>query len=263
VSTDDPAARGRDDAPVTTAGSVRHDAAAVRGQEESRPVADPAPAGGSDVGPVRQDETAARPARSTVGGGATQQEPAAVGGSATSPEPAAAGGLGAGQPTGAYAMPVGRHSVADERTDTGTRVAERPERPTGARAAARPQARRPRRASLVLRRIDPWSVFLFSLVASVCLGIVLIVAVTTLYAVLSSLGVLSSVNNVLGEVLGGNNPGDVAAPVFTAGRVLGGAAVLAAVDVVLLTVLATLGALLYNLCASLTGGIEVQLSERD
>ena len=34
-------------------------------------------------------------------------------------------------------------------------------------------------------------------------------------------------------------------------------------DIVLLTVLATLGAFLYNLCAALTGGIEVTLTERD
>ena len=31
----------------------------------------------------------------------------------------------------------------------------------------------------------------------------------------------------------------------------------------LLTVLATLSAFLYNLCASLTGGVEVVLAERD
>ncbi len=38
---------------------------------------------------------------------------------------------------------------------------------------------------------------------------------------------------------------------------------LAAVNVVLLTLLATLSALLYNLCASFTGGIELTLGERD
>jgi hypothetical protein len=154
--------------------------------------------------------------------------------------------------------------AAERRPD---RPAPRPEpRPGASRAAARPAPRpagRSRRARLVLQRLDPWSVFLFSLVASICLGIVLLVAVAALYFILSSLGVLSSVNNVLGEVLGGAGPDEVAAPFFTAGRVLGATAVLAAVDVVLLTVLATLGALLYNLCASLTGGIEVVLGERD
>lgn len=152
--------------------------------------------------------------------------------------------------------------------------AGRPARPSGVRperlAEQRPAAARPkagpgqrRRARLVLQRIDAWSVFLFSLVASLCLGVVLLVAVAALYAALSSLGVLSSINGLLGEVTGSGTPDEVIAPVFTASRVLGAAAVLAAIDVVLLTVLATLGALLYNLCASLTGGIEVQLGERD
>ncbi len=38
---------------------------------------------------------------------------------------------------------------------------------------------------------------------------------------------------------------------------------LAAVNVVFLTLLATLSALLYNLCASFTGGLELTLGERD
>lgn len=142
----------------------------------------------------------------------------------------------------------------------------RPDRPAGeprpaARAQARPAGRR--RARLVLQRVDAWSVFLFSLVASICLGVVLFVAVTALYAALSSLGVLGSLNGLLGEVAGSGTDEQVVEPFITSGRVLGATAVLAAVDVVLLTALATLGALLYNLCASLTGGIEVQLGERE
>jgi hypothetical protein len=106
-------------------------------------------------------------------------------------------------------------------------------------------------------------VFLFSLIASLCLGVVLLVAVAALYFALDSLGVLTSINGIVGEVAGSGTADEVVEPVITAGRVLGAAAVLAAVDVVLLTALATLGALLYNLCASLTGGIEVQLGERE
>lgn len=169
-------------------------------------------------------------------------------------------------------------SPAPEDSTASTTVlpgAGRPARPTGSRpdrgagegrSAPRPPSRaagRSRRARLVLQRLDPWSVFLFSLVASLCLGVVLLVAVAALYAALSSLGVLSSLNGILGEVAGTGSPDDVVEPFITASRVLGATAVLAAVDVVLLTALATLSALLYNLCATLTGGIEVQLGERD
>jgi hypothetical protein len=135
-----------------------------------------------------------------------------------------------------------------------------PPRPAAAVRAedkARPAARA-RKARLSLKRIDPWSVFVFSLIASLLLGIALVAAVAALYAVLDSLGVQSSVNELFAEVTGGSG-----SPLITARRVVGGAAVLAAVNVVLLTLLATLGALLYNLCASFTGGVELTLGERD
>ncbi len=111
-----------------------------------------------------------------------------------------------------------------------------------------------------LRRIDPWSVFVFSLVASVFVGIALVVAVAVLYAVLGSLGVTESLNQLYAEVTGGSLETDA---LLTTGRIVGGAAVLAAVNVVFLTLLATLGALLFNLCASFTGGLELTFGERD
>lgn len=168
-------------------------------------------------------------------------------------------GVGAPDSAATSVLPAHGGRSAGERARPSTRPG--PPRPA-ARPASRP-AGRGRRARLVVQRVDAWSVFLFSLVASVCLGIVLLVAVATLYLVLSNLGVLSSVNTLLGEVLGSGDADEVVEPFFTPGRVLGATAVLAAVDVVLLTVLATLGALLYNLCASLTGGIEVVLGERE
>lgn len=128
---------------------------------------------------------------------------------------------------------------------------------------SRPIASRPRKARLTLRRVDPWSVFLSSIVASVFVGIALLVAVAILYAVLSKLGVVGSVNKLIGDVT--SEPGSTSppAPFFSAGKVMTGAMLVAALDVVLLTALATLGAFLYNLCAALTGGVEVTLSERD
>ncbi|MCA1712509.1 MAG: DUF3566 domain-containing protein [Actinobacteria bacterium] len=122
---------------------------------------------------------------------------------------------------------------------------------------------RGRRARLTLRRIDPWSVFLYSVVASIFLGLALLVCVGVLYSLLSKLGVLESVNTLIGDVT--TDPSDTAAPpnVLSGGRVMSIAAVVAAADVVLLTALATLGAFLYNLCASLTGGIELTLGDRE
>lgn len=129
-------------------------------------------------------------------------------------------------------------------------------------ATSRPVTR-PRRARLVLKRVDPWSVFLYSVVSSIFLGVALVVASVLLYAVLSKLGVLSSLNKLIGDVTA--EPGTTAAPshYFSFGKVLTFSVLLAAVNVVLLTALATLSAFLYNLCAALTGGIEVTLSDQD
>jgi len=143
------------------------------------------------------------------------------------------------------------------RSAAGPRPAQREGRPA---SGGRSLVGRSRRARLTLKRIDPWSVFLFSLVASVFVGIAVIVAVAVLYAVVGSLGITESLNELFAEVTGGSLVTD---PLLTTGRVVGGAAVLAAVNVVFLTLLATLSALLYNLCASFTGGLELTLGERD
>jgi len=138
---------------------------------------------------------------------------------------------------------------------------------TGAGRPARPPVDRPpqgrapartRKARLALKRIDPWSVFVFSLVASIFLAIALVVAVAALYAVLDNLGVLTSINDLFREVTG-----EAGNPLLTSRRIIGSAAILGAVNVVLGTLLATLGSLLYNLCASFTGGVELTLGERD
>ena len=133
----------------------------------------------------------------------------------------------------------------------------RPSAPTRAAAAGSPRASgRGRRAQLSLRRIDPGSAFVLSLLLSLFIAVVTIAAAYALYATLDALGVPASINTAVADVRGGP-------PVLTSSRFVGGAALLAAVNVVLFTVLATLGALLYNICASFTGGIEVTLTERD
>jgi len=133
----------------------------------------------------------------------------------------------------------------------------RPAAPTRAAAAGSPRASgRGRRAQLSLRRIDPRSAFVLSLLLSLFIAVVTVAAAYALYATLDALGVPASINTAVADVRGGP-------PVLTSSRFVGGAALLAAVNVVLFTVLASLGALLYNICASFTGGIEVTLTERD
>ncbi len=120
----------------------------------------------------------------------------------------------------------------------------------------------PRRARLVVRRLDPWSVLKFSLVYSLCLLLVGLIAVTSLYYALDGIGVFDSLARAI-DTLTDAPAGNSSRQSFRPTLIIGAAAVLLGINSLLLTALATLGAFLYNLCASFAGGIEVTLAERD
>jgi hypothetical protein len=124
----------------------------------------------------------------------------------------------------------------------------------GAAAPSRPV--RSRRARLAVRRLDPWSVFVMSLLLSLFLALVTIIAALVLWMVLDKLGVPASINKSYKDIQGGD-------ALLTQGRFVGGAALLAAANVVLLTAFATLGSLIYNVAATFTGGLELTLAEQD
>jgi hypothetical protein len=121
-----------------------------------------------------------------------------------------------------------------------------------------------RRASLVVARLEPWSVMKFSFLMSLVAWVVLFVAVALLYFALSGLGVFHSVQSTLSGVTssqgaGGFNLGKY----ISASKVLGYTMLLGAVNIVLITALSTIGAMIYNLVTHLGGGIEVTLRETD
>ena len=128
----------------------------------------------------------------------------------------------------------------------------------------RAAGRQPRRARLRLTRVDPWSVMKTSFLLSIAFGIVTVVSVAVVWAVLGAAGVWDSINSTVTDVLGGESGStfDVQNYVGTS-RVLGFTMIVAVVDVILITAIATLGAFLYNLAAALLGGLEVTLAEDD
>ena len=137
------------------------------------------------------------------------------------------------------------------------------------RAARRPfasvQANRkgPRRASLQVKQIDPWSVLKLSLVLSFALFLVWMVAVGVLYLVLDGMGVWDRLNTTFTDFVSVNDPNSQAAPLIGPGRVFGVAAIVGAINIVLMTALATISTFIYNLTSDLVGGVEVTLTERD
>jgi hypothetical protein len=132
-------------------------------------------------------------------------------------------------------------------------------RPGGViQVGARPRG--PVRASMQIRRIDPWSTLKVSLVLSVALFFVWMIAVAVLYLVLGGMGVWSKLNSNVGDLLN-NTSGST--ELVSGGTIFGGALLIGLVNIVLLTAMATIGAFVYNLTTDLIGGVEVTLADRD
>jgi hypothetical protein len=130
-------------------------------------------------------------------------------------------------------------------------------------SALRRPGRGPRRASLQIKRVDPWSVLKLSLVLGVALFFVWLVAVGVLYTVLEGMGVWDKLNGTYNELLQGGIDAGTGDQLVSAGRVFGVAAIIGAVNIVLFSALATIGAFVYNVSADLAGGLEVTLAERE
>jgi transmembrane protein DUF3566 len=126
------------------------------------------------------------------------------------------------------------------------------------------KASQARRANLVIARLEPWSVMKFSFLMSLVAWVVLFVAVAVLYYALSGLGVFATIQRTLSSVTSSQSSAGVNVAAWTsASRVLGYTMLAGAVDIVLITVLSTVGAMIYNLVTHLGGGIEVTLKETD
>jgi hypothetical protein len=160
--------------------------------------------------------------------------------------------------SGAAPRPASRKPGAER---PGQEPASRPAVPAG-RAQATSRHQGPVRASMQIRRVDPWSVLKVSAVLSVALFFVWMIAVAFLYLVLGGMGVWSKLNSNVGDLLTSAS-GQTGGELVSSGTIFGGAALIGLVNIVLLSALATVGAFIYNLTTDLVGGVEVTLADRD
>ena len=116
----------------------------------------------------------------------------------------------------------------------------------------------PRRVDLAIARIDAWTVMKVSFLLSVALGIALVIATIVLWLMVDAMHVFSQIEEFLQTVGAGRF---VLLDYARLPRVISYATIVAVINVILLTALSTLGAMLYNVVASLVGGIKVSLMD--
>jgi Transmembrane domain of unknown function (DUF3566) len=118
-----------------------------------------------------------------------------------------------------------------------------------------------RRARLLVSKVEPWSVLKMAFLLSVALGIVTVVAAIVLWTVLDLTGIFDQVDGLLGTLAGTESGGFELKKVASLGQVASFAVIIAVINVVLLTALSMLSAVLYNIAATLVGGIGVTLTD--
>jgi len=142
----------------------------------------------------------------------------------------------------------------------GAGLPPRPQQPGRPPASGQPS----RSAMLTLQRLEPMSVMKFSSLIALVGWVVVFVAVVIVYFALSKMGVFNKIEDTVGLVTSNQkHAGADAAAWFSASRVLEYTAIVCTINAVLFTALATVGAALYNLVTTLTGGVEVTLKESD
>lgn len=144
-----------------------------------------------------------------------------------------------------------------------TRLGEDPGPDAQARAAAQPPSvGRPngaRKVRLSIARVDPWSVMKLSFLMSIAIGIGIIVASAAMWFLLDSMHVFADIRDLLVTLGSADFLQLMEYAEFD--RVMSMAAIIAVVDILLITALATLGAFLYNIVAALVGGLHMTLTD--
>ncbi|WP_347109055.1 DUF3566 domain-containing protein [Paenarthrobacter sp. S56] len=194
-----------------------------------------------------------------------QQRPAAGSGAARTAAPNGSPQRPAGapgqRPASAAQRPAG--APGQRPAQPGQRPASAGQRPAqGGPGLVKPAPKaKVRRARLLVSKVDPWSVLKMAFLLSVALGIVTVVAAIVLWTVLDLTGIFNQVDSLLGTLAGSEGGGFELKKIASLGQVASFATIIAVVNVVLLTALSMLSAVLYNISATLVGGIGVTLTD--
>ena len=120
----------------------------------------------------------------------------------------------------------------------------------------------PRRVRLALTRVDPWSIMKVSFMLSVAAGIMFVVAALFVWYMLDALHVFSTIKELAGTIMNSdNNAYSTLVEYLALKQTVSMAIIIGVVNVALTTALSTVMAFLYNLTATLVGGVHLTLAD--
>lgn len=140
--------------------------------------------------------------------------------------------------------------------------------PAAASSMPQPTLRRPsrrgvpraRRMNLSLTHCDAWSVAKVTFLLGVAAAIIQIVAAALVWILLNVVGVFDQVTQIVSST-GLDTGGFNLANVFSLSTVLSAVTIFSIVEVILVSLLATIVAWLYNVVSSLVGGVHITLGD--
>ena len=120
----------------------------------------------------------------------------------------------------------------------------------------------PRRVRLSLTRVDPWSIMKVSFMLSVAGGIMFVVAAIFVWYMLDALHVFSTIKELASTIMQSeSNAYTTLLEYLTLKQTVSMAIIIGVVNVALTTALSTVTAFLYNLTATLVGGVHLTLAD--
>jgi hypothetical protein len=108
--------------------------------------------------------------------------------------------------------------------------------------------------------VDWVSAMKMSFLVGMVQAVVIVVATAILHVILVQTGLFSAANAIIGSVIGGS--GFDVNTVLSFGQTVVFAAVLGILNMIVITVLGGIGAIIYNVMAKMTGGIKVGYTDK-
>ena len=136
----------------------------------------------------------------------------------------------------------------------------RPTATVGAGEPARGKRQPPRRIRLTLARIDPFSVMKLSFLVAIAFGVATIIATMILWGMVDAMGLWDQLTKLGKDMSGGKELSFM--QYFTFSKFVSYSVIVSVLNLVIITALGTLLAFLYNIVASLLGGLKFTFTDR-